>query len=93
MFVAAGLTIPLMLVAGGLGVLAASIGVVEVPALSAFALTAELPTVMVAAVALLANGITTVVVSLLGRRRVDLERLEPAVRHLSLVGGTVEDDR
>jgi SSS family solute:Na+ symporter len=49
----AAVTIPLMLVAGGAGVLAAANGIVEVPALSLFALTAELPTVVVAGVLLL----------------------------------------
>jgi Na+/proline symporter len=51
--IGAAVTIPLMLVAGGFGVLAASLGVVEVPALSVFALAADLPTVAVAAVLLL----------------------------------------
>ena len=55
----AAVTIPLMLLAGGLGVLAASLGIVEVPALSAFALTAQLPTVVVGAVLLLGIALVT----------------------------------
>lgn len=55
----AAATIPLMLIAGGLGVLAASLGLVEVPALAIFALTAELPTVVVAGVLLLGIALVT----------------------------------
>lgn len=60
----AAVTIPLMLIAGGLGVLAASLEIVEVPALSVFALAAELPTAVVAGVfvlgiALVASSIDT----------------------------------
>ncbi|MEX1176872.1 MAG: hypothetical protein WEB09_00290 [Nitriliruptor sp.] len=51
--IGAAVTIPLMLIAGGLGVLSASVGLAEIPALSIFALAAELPTVVVAAVMLL----------------------------------------
>jgi solute:Na+ symporter, SSS family len=57
--IGAAATIPLMLIAGGLGVLAASLGIVEVPALSVFALTAELPTVLVAGVLLLGIALVT----------------------------------
>ena len=57
--IGAAATIPLMLIAGGLGVLAASMGIVEVPALSAFALTAELPTVVIAGVLLLGIALVT----------------------------------
>jgi Na+/proline symporter len=49
----AALTVPVMLLAGGFGILAASTGAAEVPALSVFALVAELPTVVVAGVLLL----------------------------------------
>lgn len=51
--VGAALTVPLMLLAGGLGVLAAATGVADVPALAVFALAAELPVAVVAAVLLL----------------------------------------
>lgn len=51
--VGAAMTVPLMLVAGGLGVLAAATGVVDVPALAVFALAGELPVAIVAAVLLL----------------------------------------
>lgn len=51
--IGAAVTIPLMLMAGGLGILAASLGIAEVPALSIFALVADLPTAVVAAVLLL----------------------------------------
>jgi solute:Na+ symporter, SSS family len=47
------ITIPVMLLAGGFGVVAASTGMAEIPALSLFALIAELPTVVVAGVLLL----------------------------------------
>ncbi len=57
--IGAAVTIPLMLMAGGLGMLAASIGIAEVPALSAFALTAELPTILVAGVLLLGIALVT----------------------------------
>jgi len=57
--IGAAVTIPLMLIAGGLGVLAAALGVVEVPALSIFALAAELPTVAIAAVLLLGVALVT----------------------------------
>lgn len=49
----AAITIPVMLLAGGFGVVAASIGRAEIPALSLFALIGELPTVVVAGVLLL----------------------------------------
>lgn len=63
--IGAAATIPLILVTGGLGVLAASAGVAEVPALSAFALASEFPTVVVAGVlvlgvALVASSVDTV---------------------------------
>lgn len=51
--IGAALTVPLMLLAGGLGVLAAATGVVDVPALAVFALAAELPTAVVGTVLLL----------------------------------------
>ncbi len=57
--IGAAVTIPLMLIAGGLGVLAASLGVVEVPALSIFALAAELPTLAIVAVLLLGIALVT----------------------------------
>jgi solute:Na+ symporter, SSS family len=62
--VGAAITVPLMLMAGGLGVLSASIGLADVPALSIFALAAELPTVVIAVVmvlgiALVASSIDT----------------------------------
>jgi len=57
--IGAAVTIPLMLIAGGLGVLAAALGVVEIPALSIFALAAELPTVAIAAVLLLGVALVT----------------------------------
>jgi solute:Na+ symporter, SSS family len=49
----AAITVPVMLLAGGFGVLAASIGLAEVPALSVFALIGQLPTAIVAVVLLL----------------------------------------
>lgn len=49
----ASLTVPLLLVAGGFGIVAAAVGAADVPALSVFALAADLPTVAVAAVLLL----------------------------------------
>jgi solute:Na+ symporter, SSS family len=49
----AAITVPVMLLAGGFGIVAASVGAAEVPALSLFALVAELPTAVVAAVLLL----------------------------------------
>lgn len=60
----AGITFPVMLVAGAFGVVAAGAGVAEVPALSIFALAAGLPTVVVAAVfalgvALVASSVDT----------------------------------
>ncbi|GGI08073.1 sodium:solute symporter family transporter [Egicoccus halophilus] len=60
----AAVTVPLMLLAGGLGVLAAAAGVVEVPALSVFALVGRLPDVVVAlvlvlGVALVASSVDT----------------------------------
>ncbi len=55
----AAITIPLMLIAGGLGVLAAATGAAEVPALSIFALTAALPTAIVAVVLLLGIALVT----------------------------------
>jgi solute:Na+ symporter, SSS family len=60
----AAITVPVMLVAGGLGVLAASTGVVEVPALAVFSLAGQLPTWLVAAVlvlgiALVASSVDT----------------------------------
>ncbi|MFA9444469.1 sodium:solute symporter [Egicoccus sp. AB-alg6-2] len=62
--VGAAVTIPLMLIAGGLGVLSASVGLAEVPALSIFVLAAELPGVVVAVVlvlgiALVASSVDT----------------------------------
>lgn len=54
----AAITIPVMLIAGAFGVIAAGAGSAEVPALSLFALAAELPTLVVAAV--LALGIALV---------------------------------
>lgn len=57
--IGAAVTVPLMLLAGGLGVLAASVGLVEVPALSVFALAGELPVVVVAAVLLLGIALVT----------------------------------
>lgn len=57
--VGAAVTVPLMLIAGGLGVLAASLGLVDAPALSLFALVAELPTVVVAGVLLLGIALVT----------------------------------
>jgi solute:Na+ symporter, SSS family len=54
----AALTVPVVLVAGGAGVVAAATGAVEVPALSLFTLTAGLPTVVVAGV--LALGVVLV---------------------------------
>jgi solute:Na+ symporter, SSS family len=60
----AAITVPVMLVAGGLGVLAASTGAVEVPALAIFSLTGQLPTwliggVLVLGIALVASSIDT----------------------------------
>lgn len=49
----AAITIPVMLVAGGFGVVAGAVGLAEVPALSVFALVAELPTSAIAGVLLL----------------------------------------
>jgi solute:Na+ symporter, SSS family len=49
----AAITIPVMLLAGGFGVVAASTGAAELPALSLFALIVELPTAVVAGVLLL----------------------------------------
>ena len=57
--IGAAITVPLMLIAGGLGVLASALGVVEVPALSIFTLTAELPTVAIAGVLLLGIALVT----------------------------------
>ncbi len=57
--VGAAMTIPLMLLAGGLGVLATAVGATEVPALSAFALAGRLPTVVVAVVLLLGIALVT----------------------------------
>ena len=51
--VGAATTIPVVLVAGAFGMLAASVGLAEVPALSVFALAGEFPTPVVAAVLLL----------------------------------------
>lgn len=61
----AALTVPVVLVAGGAGVLAAATGVVEVPALSLFTLTAGLPTwvvagVLVLGVVLVASSVDTI---------------------------------
>jgi SSS family solute:Na+ symporter len=58
----AAITVPVMLVAGGLGVLAAAAGVVDVPALAVFSLTAELATPLVAVVLVL--GVALVASSL-----------------------------
>jgi solute:Na+ symporter, SSS family len=60
----AAITVPVMLVAGGLGVLAASTGVVEVPALAVFSLAGQLPTwliagVLVLGIALVASSVDT----------------------------------
>lgn len=52
-------TIPLMLVAGGLGVLAAATGAGEVPALSIFALASQLPAVVVGVVLVLGVALVT----------------------------------
>jgi solute:Na+ symporter, SSS family len=57
--IGAAITVPLMLIAGGLGVLASALGVVEVPALSIFTLAAELPTVAIAGVLLLGIALVT----------------------------------
>lgn len=57
--IGATVTVPLMLVAGGLGMLAAAQGVSEVPALSIFALAAELPTVAIAGVLVLGVALVT----------------------------------
>lgn len=57
--IGAAVTIPLMLMAGGLGVLAASVGLAEVPALSIFALAAELPSVVIAVVLVLGIALVT----------------------------------
>lgn len=62
--IGAAVTIPLMLITGGLGVLSAAVGLAEVPALSIFALAAELPPVVVAVVlvlgiALVASSVDT----------------------------------
>ena len=57
--IGAAATIPMMLLAGGLGVLAASLGLVDVPAQAIFALTAQLPTVVVAGVLLLGIALVT----------------------------------
>lgn len=62
--IGAAVTVPLMLIAGGLGVLSASVGLAEIPALSIFALAAELPSVVVAVVlvlgiALVASSVDT----------------------------------
>ena len=64
-WIGAAATIPLMLVAGGLGVLAGAAGVGDVPALSVFALAARLPAglvavVLVLGVALVASSVDTV---------------------------------
>jgi solute:Na+ symporter, SSS family len=71
----AAITVPVMLLAGGFGVLAASTGLAEVPALSVFALIGQLPTAIVAVVLLLGvalvassvdtleNGLAALVVS------------------------------
>ncbi len=61
----AAVTMPLILVTGGLGVLAASAGIGEVPALSVFALAGEFPTavvtgVFVLGVALVASSVDTI---------------------------------
>jgi solute:Na+ symporter, SSS family len=60
----AAITVPVMLVAGGLGVLAASTGAVEVPALAIFSLAGQLPTwlvggVLVLGIALVASSVDT----------------------------------
>jgi solute:Na+ symporter, SSS family len=62
--VGAAATVPVMLVAGGLGVLAAGAGVVEVPALAVFSLAGQLPTwliagVLVLGIALVASSVDT----------------------------------
>ena len=49
----AAITVPVVLVAGGLGVLAAGAGVVEVPALAVFSLAGELPAPLIAGVLIL----------------------------------------
>ncbi len=51
--IGAAATIPLMLLAGGFGIVAASLDLVDDPALALFALAAELPVVVVAGVLLL----------------------------------------
>jgi solute:Na+ symporter, SSS family len=60
----AAVTVPVMLVAGGLGVLAAGAGVVEVPALAVFSLAGELPRwlvagILVLGIALVASSVDT----------------------------------
>ncbi|MCC5947136.1 MAG: hypothetical protein JJT89_01660 [Nitriliruptoraceae bacterium] len=57
--VGAAATVPLMLIAGLLGMLAAAIGIVEVPALSLFALAGTLPTVAIAGVLVLGIALVT----------------------------------
>jgi solute:Na+ symporter, SSS family len=61
----AAATVPVVLVAGGLGVLAAGAGVVEVPALAVFSIVAQLPTTVIAGVlvlgiALVASSVDTI---------------------------------
>jgi solute:Na+ symporter, SSS family len=58
------MTVPVVLVAGGLGVLAAGAGVVEVPALAVFSLAGQLPTwliagVLILGIALVASSVDT----------------------------------
>lgn len=67
----AAMTMPMILVTGGLGVLAAGAGVGEVPALSVFALAGEFPTAVVAGVlvlgvALVASSVDTIENALAG---------------------------
>lgn len=61
----AAATVPVMLVAGGLGVLAAGTGLVEVPSLAVFSLAGQLPDALIAAVlvlgiALVASSVDTI---------------------------------
>ena len=62
--IGAAATMPLILIAGGLGVLAAGAGVVEVPALAVFSLAGQLPDwlmagVLVLGIALVASSVDT----------------------------------
>lgn len=100
----AAITIPVMLVAGGFGVVAAAVGLAEVPALSVFALVAELPTLVIAGVLLLGialvassvdtleNGLAALVVAERPRLRLSHARLVTvAVMVPAAVVGVVAD--